>query len=109
VPTFLVERYVPSAGSAQPAAIAGAAHAAQAAEAAEAAEAAAGRAGESPGPIRYLAVTLVPGDELCYCLFEAPSVEAVRRAHELAQISCERIVEAFHVTAQTPGNEGSTP
>jgi hypothetical protein len=103
VPTFLVERYVPSGGSAQPAAIAGAAHAAQAAEAA------AGRAGDSPGPIRYLAVTLVPGDELCYCLFEAPSVEAVRRAHELAQISCERIVEAFHVTAQTPGNEGSTP
>jgi hypothetical protein len=106
VPTFLVERYIPGAGSAQPAGIA---EAAQAAQAAEAAEAAAGRTPDSPGPVRYLAVTLVPGDELCYCLFEAPSVDAVRRAHELAQISCERIVEAFHVTARTPGNEGSTP
>jgi hypothetical protein len=103
VPTFLVERYVPSAGNAQPAGIAGAAQAAQAIEAA------AGRAPDSPGPVRYLAVILVPGDELCYCLFEAPSVEAVRRAHELAQISCERIVEAFHVTAYTPRNEGSPP
>jgi Protein of unknown function (DUF4242) len=103
VPTFLVERYVPRAGSAHPAGIA------EAAQAAQVAEAAAGRAPDSPGPVRYLAVTLVPGDELCYCLFEAPSVEAVRRAHELAQISCERIVEAFHVTAHTPGNQGSTP
>jgi hypothetical protein len=103
VATFLVERYVPRAGSAQPAGIAGAAQAAQAAEEA------AGRAGDSPGPIRYLAVTLVPSDELCYCLFEAPSIEAVRRAHELAQISCERIVEALHVTARTPRNAGSTP
>jgi Protein of unknown function (DUF4242) len=100
VPTFLVERYVPHAGSAQLAGIVGAAQAAQAA---------AGWAEASPGGIRYLAVTLVPGDELCYCLFEAPSIEAVRRAHELAQISCERIVEAFHVAAKPPGNGGSSP
>ena len=103
MPTFLVERYVPRGENAQRAGIA------EAAQAAAAAETAARRAGDSPGPIRYLAVTLVPGDELCYCLFEAPSIEAVRRAHELAQISCERIVEAFHLTAQPPRNGSSTP
>ncbi len=103
VPTFLVERYVPRDENAQRAGIA------DAAQAATAAAAAALRAGDSPGPVRCLAVTLVPGDELCYCLFEAPSVEAVRRAHELAQISCERIVEAFHLTAQPPRPAGSTP
>jgi hypothetical protein len=108
VPTFLVERYVPRAESVQPAGIAGAAQAAQAARAAQAAEAAAQRAPDSPGLVRYLAVTLVPGDELCLCLFEAPSIEAVRRAHELAQITCERIVEAFHVSGQPPATEGST-
>jgi hypothetical protein len=48
----------------------------------------------------------MPGDELCYCVFEAPSIQAVRRAHELAQISCERIVEAFHVAALPPGIGG---
>jgi hypothetical protein len=103
VPTFLVERYVPRAGSAQPAGID------EATQVAQDAQEAAARAGDSSGSVRCLAVTLVPGDELCYCLFEAPSVEAVRRAHEIAQISCERIVEAFHVTAHTPRNEGSSP
>lgn len=103
MPTFLVERYVPRDENAQRGGIA------EAAQAAAAAETAARRARDSPGPIRYLAAIVVPGDELCYSLFEAPSIEAVRRAHELAQISCERIVEAFHLTTQTPGNEGSTP
>jgi hypothetical protein len=97
VPTYLVERYVPRAAGAQ------------LAEIVRTAKAAAGQAGDSAGAIRYLAVTLVPGDELCYCLFEAPTIEAVQQAHELAQIPCERIVEAFHATAQAPGRGGSPP
>jgi hypothetical protein len=97
VPTYLVERYVPRAA------------AAQLAEIARTAQAAARQAGDSHGAIRYLAVTLVPGDELCYCLFEAPTIEAIRHAHELAQIPCERIVEAFHATAQAPGSGASPP
>ena len=74
MPTYLVERYVPRAGRAQ------------LAEIVRTARAAAGQAGDSPGAIRYLAVTLVPGDELCYCLFEAPTIEAVQQAHDLARI-----------------------
>jgi hypothetical protein len=96
VPTYLVERYVPRAGRAQ------------LAEIVKTAKAAA-RSGDSPGAIRYFAVTLVPGDELCYCLFEAPTIEAVRQAHERARIPCERIVEAFHATAQAPGGGASPP
>jgi hypothetical protein len=97
VPTYLVERYVPRTAGAQ------------LAEIVRTAKSAAGRTGESPGAIRYLAVTLVPADELCYCLFEAPTIEAVRHAHELARIPCERIVEAFHATAQAPGGGASPP
>jgi Protein of unknown function (DUF4242) len=95
VPTYLVERYVPRAG------------AAQLAEIVRTAKSAAGRTGDCPGAIRCLAVTLVPGDELCYCLFEAPTIEAIQQAHELAQIPCERIVEAFHATAHAPS--GASP
>jgi hypothetical protein len=97
VPTYLVERYVPRAA------------AAQLTEIVSTAQAAAGQAGDSHGAIRCLAVTLVPGDDLCYCLFEAPTIEAIRHAHELAQIPCERIVEAFHATAQAPGSGASPP
>lgn len=74
VPTYLVERYVLRAAGGQ------------LAEIVSTAKAAAGQAGESPPPIRCLAVTLVPGDELCYCLFEAPTIEAIQQAHDLAQI-----------------------
>jgi hypothetical protein len=97
VPTYLVERYLPRAAGAQ------------LAEIVRTAQAAARQAGDSPGTIRCLAVTLVPGDELCYCLFEAPTIEAVQQAHELAQIPCERIVEAFHATARASGGGGSPP
>lgn len=85
MPTYLVERYIPRAAGGQLAELA-------------ASEAAAGQTVDS-GTVRYLAVTLVPDDELCYCLFEATSIQAVQRAHELARIPCERIVEAFHATA----------
>jgi hypothetical protein len=97
MPTYLVERYVPRAASAQ------------LAEIVATAKAAAGPTEDSPALIRCLAVTLVPGDELCYCLFEAPSIEAVRQAHELARIPCERIVEAFHATSPALGSAGSPP
>lgn len=97
MPTYLVERYVPRATGAQ------------LAEIVRTAQAAAGQAGDSPGAIRCLAVTLVPGDELCYCLFEAPTIEAVRQAHERAQIPRERIVEAFHATARASSGEASPP
>lgn len=94
MPAYLVERYIPRAKAAQLAEITAAANGAA-------------RRTAGAGAIRCLAVILVPGDELCYCLFQAPSIEAVRRAHESAQIPCERIVAAFHATAQPPSGDGA--
>jgi hypothetical protein len=41
----------------------------------------------------------MPSDELCFSLFDAPSEDAVRRAHEDAGIGFERIVEAVQVSS----------
>ena len=43
---------------------------------------------------RYLRSTYVPEDEICFHLFEAESVEAVREASLRASIAFDRIVEA---------------
>lgn len=43
---------------------------------------------------RYLRSTYVPDDEICFHLFEAESVEAVRQASLRASLTFDRIVEA---------------
>ncbi len=43
--------------------------------------------------VRYLRPILVPEDEICFHLFEAPSAEAVGEASRRAQLVYERIVE----------------
>lgn len=43
--------------------------------------------------IRYLRPILVPEDEICFHLFEAPSAEAVGEASRRAELVYERIVE----------------
>ena len=48
-------------------------------------------------PVRHLSTIYVPSDESCFCLFDAPSAEALRQAHERAGIGFERIVEAVQV------------
>lgn len=44
--------------------------------------------------IRYVRSILIPGDEICLHLFQAPSAEAVREVSERAGFSAQRIVEA---------------
>lgn len=44
--------------------------------------------------IRHLTSIRVPEDEICFHLFEADSIEAVRLASDRAQIVPQRIVEA---------------
>ena len=44
--------------------------------------------------MRYLRSTFVPADELCFHVFMADSVEAVREVTDLASIPIDRIVEA---------------
>ena len=45
--------------------------------------------------VRYIRSIVVPADETCFHVFEAPSEAAVREASERARITCTRIVEAL--------------
>jgi hypothetical protein len=47
------------------------------------------------GEVRHVRSTYLPADELCFSLFEAPSLEAVRQANGLTGLAFERISEAF--------------
>jgi hypothetical protein len=48
--------------------------------------------------------TLIPVDEIVFCVFEAPSVAAVRATTSRAGLPSERIVECVHVAnSQTSG------
>jgi hypothetical protein len=44
--------------------------------------------------VRHLGSTVVPGDEACYCQFEAPSEAAVAEANQRAHAPFDRIVAA---------------
>lgn len=63
------------------------------------AKAATAEMSEQGRPIRYLRSTFVPGEDKCFCLFEAEEPEAVREAQERAEIPFERIVEALHIAS----------
>lgn len=45
-------------------------------------------------PVQCLHSTYVPTQRRWLCLFEAPTAEAVRRAHEIAQIPVRHVEEA---------------
>jgi hypothetical protein len=45
-------------------------------------------------PIRFVRSIFVPGDEICFYVFEAVSAEAVGTACERAELRFERVVEA---------------
>ena len=44
--------------------------------------------------VRHLGSTIVPGDEACYCQFEAPSIAAVTEVNRRAHAPFDRIVAA---------------
>jgi hypothetical protein len=43
--------------------------------------------------LRYLRTILLPADETCFCLIEAPCADVIARLAETAGIEIERIVE----------------
>jgi hypothetical protein len=51
-------------------------------------------------PVRHLSTIYVPSDESCFCLFDAPSADALREAQERSGIGFERIVEAVQLPPQ---------
>lgn len=48
--------------------------------------------------VRHLRTTYLCADELCFSLFEAPSIDVLRRANDLSDMPYERITEAVEVT-----------
>jgi hypothetical protein len=51
--------------------------------------------------LRHLRTTYLPGDDLCFSLFEAPSLIAVTRANDRAGMTYARITEAYDVTDES--------
>ena len=52
--------------------------------------------------VRYVRSIVIPGDETCFHVFEAPSAEAVREVARRAAIRFERIVPVFEVQPSRP-------
>jgi hypothetical protein len=50
------------------------------------------------GRVRHVRTTYLCDDELAFSLFEAPSLDVLRRANELGDMPYERITEAVDVT-----------
>jgi hypothetical protein len=50
------------------------------------------------GEVRYLGSMLVPGDEVVFCFFEAPTAAAVEAVAGRAEIPFERILESVRVS-----------
>jgi hypothetical protein len=48
--------------------------------------------------LRHLRTTYLREDELCFAVFEAPSLAAVQRANDRTGMAYERITEAIDVT-----------
>lgn len=82
MPLFLVESYLPRSMGAHE-------------KAPELARGAAELAGSEGIDLRYVRTTLLPSDETCFHLFEAPSVDVVETALARAGLGCDRIVEAL--------------
>src|SRR5437764_15265669 len=57
-------------------------------------------AAELGAGVRYVRTTFLPGDETLFHLFEAPSVEALRRAGQRVALHYERIIEAVEGAAE---------
>ena len=82
MPRYLVETYVPQT------------HVQDAREAGRRAQAAARQLSREGEPVRYVRTTLLPGDETCFHVFDAPSEEAVAEACRLACVGTPRIMRA---------------
>ena len=88
MPSYIVERTLPGFTGERVAA---------AAKSARAATMAMARAGT---PVRYLRSTFIPGEDKCFCLFEAPSPEVVQDANDRAGLPVDRIVEVIHLASE---------
>lgn len=82
VPSFLVEGYLATPSRARLEALAQSVHALEACEA-----------------IRYLGSLVLLEDEVCFHIFEAPSVDSLLEAGKRADLEHERVVETIWIPA----------
>jgi hypothetical protein len=68
-------------------------------DAADRAAVAAQRVRRDGRSVRYLRSIFVPEDETCFLVYEAASIDDVRRAARLAGLPADRIVEALEMEA----------
>jgi hypothetical protein len=80
MPTYLVESYLPQAAS-------------------RAADAVAALLAGDPGT-RHRWSLVLPDEEICLHVLDGPSVEVVREATALAQLSCQRISRVDLISAE---------
>jgi hypothetical protein len=48
-------------------------------------------------PIRHVRTTYVPGDETCFSLFEAPSLETLQKANDRFQLGYRRVTAVLEI------------
>ncbi len=93
MPSYLIERYVAVSRGSE-------------------VDDASARLAASGGDVRHVHATFVPGDETCFHIVEAASLDAVYEALERAALTYERIVEAIEswpgIAAQKRGEYRST-
>jgi hypothetical protein len=82
MPEFLAETYAPRDAAAPPAA--GIARAAE-------------QVSEPGAPVRFLGAVVVPEEETCFWLYQAPSAGAVRAAMARARLQPDRITPAVPI------------
>ena len=54
-------------------------------------------------PVRYLRSFFIPGEDKCFCLFEAGSPELVKEANDRASLPYLNVSEALYVSADEVG------
>ncbi len=92
--TFFVERYLPS--SAKATLVASVARVQQACA----------KSGCDGKEVRYLHSTYLPAEELCFCVFQAPSSAAVQSVNDAAHFALDRITDAVLMyPSSTPSDE----
>jgi hypothetical protein len=61
--------------------------------------------------IRHVRTTYAPGDETCFSLFEAPSLETIQKANERFQLGYRRVTAVLEIESAAGAQpiEGSAP
>ena len=62
--------------------------------------------GSGPAGVRHVRTTYLCGDELCFSMFEAPSLDALLFANARGGMPYERITEAIDITDEALAQGG---